>query len=276
MYLPPEIYDYISEHLPPSAQPAFRRANKATSAARFDWTKHFCKEPTIPEIADWLWDQHLRLIDPATGYQTQCMFYIDGLTSFYFTNEKDSQLYSDIVSFDLNTRNISDLKYVPGFFYNYSKTLVIKSKDDLKQTLSGKHLTNDPNSILCLRMWHGILLKRTSCINHGMIPDQCYLTYLAKHLSQLDWTKSLRDLHFLIKEPAMQRLFDDLTRDFDILFDFDFSELGASDWYHDDPEDGGGVYAIDMIRTEMSTIPPDVYQSWIKQWILNLSSEDLF
>lgn len=263
MYLPSDIYDYISEHLSPSTQPAFRRANSVTAAARFDWRNKCCEEPTIPEIADWLWEQHLLLSNPATRSQSNLWADDDEdyLTYFPFLDNKDSKQTANIV-LNAETGELYDSMRTSEDTSMFQKLHHINSRNELGRILYGKHLIFD--SMEQLWMLRDIFRKRISCMNFGVLPDQCHIKYLANHLSSKGWKISMDELYYQVHDETFQKFLDELVRQFNIPH-----HINVSEWF--DNSDA----ILDLIELKMNLIPPNVYSAWLKRWILNLRSEDL-
>ena len=124
--LPKDITNEISQYLPLSSQPAWRRVSPQTHESQFDWQEQCCFEPTIYEIADLLLEQSLLIKRGLNSLISKSNPYYDDIENEIEIEFKDSR-YNYYLNLNIVTGQIKTNK-------------IKKTRDELLAFLNGKKL----------------------------------------------------------------------------------------------------------------------------------------
>lgn len=248
--LPLPIYGEIYEHSQTSDLPTLMRLNtraKQTFTDRINenLSTICCKEPSIYEIANWLWNESQLLSYQNTvkhSFFKQPQVFLPNSSGsvrfytawdnirFYFVPipgriEGELGLYYSSIVLYLKTGEIFG-----GRLYGEKK---LSTKHDILNFLLDNKLRytsydNDMN----WQMIRDIFFRRLSCSKYPNYSDACFIYFVATHLppmdygSSLEWYEMILFLTSFLKPLAQRKLIDEFKTQFDI--DIPIPNLGES------------------------------------------------
>lgn len=269
--LPLEMYHKIMKYVP--LQSAFR---KTSSSIKNLPVKHqyYCQEPTLAELVDWIWEQHILLSFEQTfdrsiltgkdfsGNTTKDVF-------LEFIEEKTPQNGKQVfisLKTGLITLGRSDYNY---FTETWDVTgYDIKRKSQLLEELRGFRLAFENFSIVANINWptsRDILSKRLDpkIQNNFYLSDICYINLISQKfpiaLKDDDWDVIINEMHNVLSLDAASSMSSEFIDKF-------FNNIGQTI----DTTNIGPIQGVQFIK-----IPPHVFNTWLKSFISTLTPLDL-
>ena len=263
---PLDIYSEISQHLPPSDQPAFRKINTLARKSYFD-TDWCFRDITPIEVARWILKQREIVIKDAKLYQSKLWKYANKSIPIEISPGWD--IYVNIVTGNLDGGSRGD-EY--GMYKKQLKTeqelldyIAEKSRKD-----DGKHKFDNYQLIF------DILGERLSCYSYGLTHQELFNTYLAEHIKYAKVLNPQYTIYSLLKfqynpgyllsETGYNRLLADLRKALNLPPDADLPFL------QDILED---FYGPVDFTNEMKMSYLDIFNNWLHSWLLTLTPKDL-
>ena len=195
--LPSDIYSEIAKYFPLESQTRFRRVNRLASTATID-PKQCCIKPSIKEIADFIWEEHLLLLydvsakyssfnslDEIHGKGKAANIRINLWKKYgkkYFTVDED---YFESCVIEINphtgslhyTTSHSGSRNVPIQINTYSELYAVLQETKLiYRIMSSYDYDRYEGNWILLK---GILSKRGRCAEFA---EFCYYRFISKYL----------------------------------------------------------------------------------------------
>lgn len=254
--LPLEIYSNIMKFVP--FQSAFRKTNTSISGLPVK-QKYYCQEPTLAELVDWCWEQHILLTFKQTAkfsILTGKNYYGDEAKEVFLEFIKDKNGKQVFISLETGKIEIIRSTYDEAqqdWNVTYSD---ITQKTQLLEELRGFRLFLEYFDIVNNLNWptsRDILSKRLDprIHNNFLLSDICFIDLISQKFptasTDTDWNVIINGMHNILEpEPASS-----MTTQF------------LEKFFRDNDQN------VDI------KIPPNVFNTWLSWFISTLTPLDL-
>lgn len=281
--LPFDIYKEILEYLP--SQSAFRRLNKRISLIPVS-VDYCCQEPTLTEIVDFIWLEKEALRTKKYSVFTGLDMHTDNMLHYIhleFISIKYDDRKTVVIKYSTGTTYVYNYSFITGKHYNFIQDRTILYKSQLLEELRGFKLVLSESyqiELMNYPVTRKILSRRNIChniipgsatseiftrISNGIPSDICYINIIAKNFANMKtptgWAIILGELMNLFKEKVNKELENEFISIFIENSDIDRTKFRTT------------IFRKKVIP--LIPINPFVFNTWLKQYILNLSPSDL-
>ena len=269
--LPLEIYSKIMKHVP--LQSAFRRTNSSIRDLPVKY-QYLCQEPTLAELVDWIWEQHILLSFEQTADRSV-------LTGKDFRGGVAKEVFLEFIRgrngkqvfISLETGKIEltrSIYNVSAQKWDISDADIIH-KSQLIGNLRGYRLYLQNFSIVANINWptsRDILSRRLDprIQNTFLLSDMCYIGLISQKFptasNDTDWDVIINEMHnVLTSEVADAMTAQFLEKGF-------FTDVNIGQTM--ETTNIGPIDHVPFIK-----IPPNVFNTWLRSFISTLTPLDL-